>query len=104
MRQRQTLGEIGQRRPRLVVGIDSKGFCLRLLRALAGERRAAPAGAPPGSLGHYAAPSVGAFRDAARLAELPGGAQRALQAAKEEASKHGLVFRQPVPWTGPRRR
>ena len=34
VRLRQTLGEIRQRRPRLVVGIDSKGFCLRLLRAL----------------------------------------------------------------------
>ena len=68
VRLRQTLGEIRQRRPRLVVGIDSKGFCLRLLRALAGERRAAPAGAPPVSLVQYAAPSVWAFRDAERRA------------------------------------
>ena len=73
VRLRQTLGEIRQRRPRLVVGIDSKGFCLRLLRALAGERRAAPADAPPVSLVQYAAPSVWAFRDAdRRAAQLAG--------------------------------
>ena len=66
----QTLAAIRESRPRVVLGIDSKAFCLRLLRALADERAASSSSgrADQPSLIQYVAPSVWAFRDAERRA------------------------------------
>ena len=69
-RLQQTRRAVRARRPHLVVGIDSKGFNLRLLGALARERAAAGrasgggGGAPTPALVQYVAPSAWAFEDA----------------------------------------
>ncbi|KAL1520183.1 hypothetical protein AB1Y20_023653 [Prymnesium parvum] len=70
----QTLAAARAAQPQLVVGIDSKGFCLRLLGALAADRRVGKtvAAATP-LLVQYVAPSVWAFHDAhARARRLAG--------------------------------
>lgn len=78
-RLQQTRRAVRARRPHLVVGIDSKGFNLRLLGALARERAAAGrasgggGGAPTPALVQYVAPSAWAFEDAeARASRLAG--------------------------------
>lgn len=77
----QSLAAVRELRPSVVLGIDSKAFCLRLLRALADERREKARGSSSAGRGstrgpaliQYVAPSAWAFRDAdqraARLAE-----------------------------------
>lgn len=77
LRLRQTITAARQESPNLVVGIDSKGFCLRVLGALAADRRANPnasnASARSPALVQYVAPSAWAFRDAPdRAAKLVG--------------------------------
>lgn len=70
----ETVREARAAGPALVVGIDSKGFCLRVLAALAKGRAAAPAArAAPSApaLVQYVAPAAWAFPDAsARAARL----------------------------------
>ena len=61
-RLRQTIADIGQRKPDVVVTIDSPGFTLRVLRAIA------PLGIPRV---HYVAPQVWAWRES-RVRHYPG--------------------------------
>ena len=74
----QAIASVRELRPRLVLGIDSKAFNLRLLRALADE----PGGAAEQcehtsrqrpALVQYVAPSAWAFRDAERRASRLAG-------------------------------
>ncbi len=58
----QTVADIGQRRPVVVVTIDSPGFTLRVLRAIA------PLGIPRA---HYVAPQAWAWRES-RVRHFPG--------------------------------
>ena len=58
----QTIGDIAARRPSVVVTIDSPGFTLRVLRAIA------PLGVPRA---HYVAPQVWAWREG-RVRHYPG--------------------------------
>ena len=70
LRLRQTVAAAREEAPALVVGIDSKGFCLRVLRALAADRAG---GASTPALAQLAAPSAWAFADArARAVQLSG--------------------------------
>lgn len=67
----QTLSAARDTQPNLVVGIDSKGFCLRVLRALSADRAAACTPGPV--LAQYVAPSAWAFADAhSRARQLAG--------------------------------
>ena len=72
LRFRQTLAAARAAAPDLVVGIDSKAFCLRVLGALAADRKQLSDGnaAPPATpaLVQYVAPSAWAFADAPRRA------------------------------------
>ena len=77
-RLRQAIASVRELQPRVVVGIDSKAFNLRLLRALA-DQPAGPAG-PCALTSHqrpalvqYVAPSAWAFRDAERRASRLAG-------------------------------
>ncbi len=63
----QTLAAARAAGPHAVVGIDSKGFCLRLLGALAADRGDSAARRAP-ALVQYVAPSAWAFADAPRRA------------------------------------
>lgn len=77
LRLRQTIQSARASQPDVVVGIDSKGFCLRVLRALASDRietkRSRSRGSVSPLLVQYVAPSAWAFRDAhARAAKLAG--------------------------------
>ena len=80
----QTLDAVAELQPQVVIGIDSKAFCLRMLRALADRRTGSTvqaggraAGRP--SLLQYVAPSVWAFGDAHRRAtQLVGGVDELL--------------------------
>ena len=65
MRLYQTIRSVQDSAPDVVVGIDSKAFCLRVLRALAAERQKHRA---PPALIQYVAPSAWAFADAPRRA------------------------------------
>ena len=58
----QTVADIGQRRPAVVVTIDSPGFTLRVLRQIA------PLGIPRA---HYVAPQAWAWRES-RVKHFPG--------------------------------
>jgi len=64
---RQALAAARAAGPHAVVGIDSKGFCLRLLGALAADRGYSAARRAP-ALVQYVAPSAWAFADAPRRA------------------------------------
>ena len=72
LRFRQTLAAARAAAPDLVVGIDSKAFCLRVLGALAADRKQLSDGnaARPATptLVQYVAPSAWAFADAPRRA------------------------------------
>ena len=74
----EAIAAVAELRPHVVLGIDSKAFCLRLLRAVADTRRPrssgsdAAAAARP-SLLQYVAPSAWAFHDAERRASQLGG-------------------------------
>ena len=67
-RLRQTIADIAARRPDVVVTIDSPGFTLRVLRAIA------PLGIPRA---HYVAPQVWAWREG-RVKHYPGLWERLL--------------------------
>jgi lipid-A-disaccharide synthase len=77
LRLSQTIAAARDARPDLVVGIDSKAFCLRVLAALSADRRRRAthsegtlraAGAEAPALVQYVAPSAWAFADAPRRA------------------------------------
>lgn len=84
LRLRQTIAAVRRTSPDLVVGIDSKGFCLRVLGALAADRNGQPPASSRSMIGaglsvgtpaliQYVAPSAWAFRDApSRAARLAG--------------------------------
>ena len=61
----QTISAAREAQPDLVVGIDSKAFCLRVLAALRRDRRS-PSSGP--ALVQYVAPSAWAFSDAPKRA------------------------------------
>ena len=74
----QAIASVRELQPRLVVGIDSKGFNLRLLRALADEpggsaEQCAHTSHQRPALVQYVAPSAWAFRDAERRASRLAG-------------------------------
>ena len=77
----QTQRAVRRAQPHVVVGIDSKGFNLRLLRSLAHRRAAAGRNGIPAApvLVQYVGPSAWAFGDAdARAARLRGGVDELL--------------------------
>ncbi len=79
----QTVADIGQRRPAVVVTIDSPGFTLRVLRAIA------PLGIPRA---HYVAPQAWAWRES-RVRHFPGLWDKLLCLLPFEPeffAKHGL--------------
>lgn len=85
-RLRQTIADIEARRPDVVVTIDSPGFTLRVLRAIA------PLGIPRA---HYVAPQVWAWREG-RVKHYPGLWERLLCLLPFEPAffaRHGLPAR-----------
>ena len=80
----ETIAAVGELRPHVVLGIDSKAFCLRLLRAVADAHGPGSGGSDGAantrpSLLQYVAPSAWAFRDAERRAsQLVGGVDELL--------------------------
>ena len=88
-RLRQTLAAARATRPHLVVGIDSKGFCLRMLRALASDRKSCGRWHRP-VLAQYVAPSAWAFVDAqARAGHLDGTVDELLLILPFEKALYG---------------
>ena len=79
----QTLAATRAMAPDVVVGIDSKGFNLRVLRHLASGRSVAAGHPPSPALVQYVAPSAWAFADAPR---------RAAQLAETVGLDHLLVL------------
>ena len=72
----QAIASVRELQPRLVLGIDSKAFNLRLLRALAdtpGGQQCAHTSHQRPALVQYVAPSAWAFRDAERRASRLAG-------------------------------
>lgn len=64
MRLRQTINAVRAEAPALVVGIDSKAFCLRVLGAISAERRRGGTLDPAPALVQYVGPSAWAFANA----------------------------------------
>mmetsp|Transcript_27837 Transcript_27837/g.88500 ORF Transcript_27837/g.88500 Transcript_27837/m.88500 type:complete len:290 (+) Transcript_27837:24-893(+) len=103
----QTQRAVRRAQPHVVVGIDSKGFNLRLLRSLAHRRAAAGRNGIPAApvLVQYVGPSAWAFGDAdARAARLRGGVDELLVLLPLEEAAAAVARPAPQPGPPPRPR